>query len=243
MCIKNLPLNFYICNLPVYSAFHSQHWNPEALVRRSLRKSLCNLAPDNAGINLNVNEDSWCAENRPSLSLQPSADCTTPAELLPVGLGSQGWEVPWEVELSGVSWIKTVLFWSWIGQMRCWSEVVWAWPWVDGFSWNILSEILHFLFLCAQNNLKKKINPWNLLIDVLVIEIRKGFSSLKWGWISLAASQPLQLLVIVPTVNLSGWKPLGVIWCQDKYPCKCCLHLCMHKQNWICAVWAPQVEK
>lgn len=79
-------------------------------MRGSLRKSLCNLAVDNAEINLNMNEDSRRAENKPSLSLQHEADCTTPAELLALGLGSQGLEVLWDMDLSGISWITIGFF-------------------------------------------------------------------------------------------------------------------------------------
>lgn len=57
-----------------------------------------------------------------------------------LGLGSQGLEVPWEMDLSGISWITTGFFGAeldkqGVGVKLC--ECGSAWPWVDGFSWDI----------------------------------------------------------------------------------------------------------
>lgn len=116
--------------------------------------------------------------------------CTTPAELLPVGLGSQGLEVPWEMDLSGVSWITTVFFGAeldkrGVGGKLC--ECGGAWPWVDGFSWNIW--VKRFTS-CSASKKKKILESWLLIYQLLKLE--KVF--LQWSGVevSLAASQPLQ---------------------------------------------------
>lgn len=105
-------------------------------MRRSLRKSLCNLAPDNAEINLNMNEDSRCAENKPSLSLQHNADCTTPAELLPVGLAPRVWKCLGNgPEWGFMDFLGAELDKQGVGVKLC--ELGCAWPLVDCVSWNI----------------------------------------------------------------------------------------------------------
>lgn len=83
------------------------------------------------------------------------------------------------------------VFWSWIGQTRCWREVVWVWRCLALGGWFLmeyLSETLHFLF-CFQKK-KKILESWLLIYQLLKLE--KVF--LQWSGVevSLAASQPLQ---------------------------------------------------
>lgn len=69
-------------------------------MRRSLRKSTFYLAPADAEINLNMNNEFQHAENKLSLCLiqcnvELPADCKTLAELMTLGLDYEGLEVRW----------------------------------------------------------------------------------------------------------------------------------------------------
>ena len=79
--------------------FYLQHWKQKASVR-FLRNSAFYLAPDNAEINLNMNNEFQHAENKLSLcliqcSVELPADCKTLAELMTLGLDYKGLEVHW----------------------------------------------------------------------------------------------------------------------------------------------------
>lgn len=69
-------------------------------MRRSLRKSAFHLAPDDAEINLNMNNKFEHTENKLSLcliqcSVELPVDCRTLAELMTLGLDYKGLEVHW----------------------------------------------------------------------------------------------------------------------------------------------------